>query len=225
MRSDHPRSVCAPWVIRLGQTLLCAFIVGQAARVQAQPASGAIVGGVAAAVVFNDATEVSVSGGIGYRLNRAIGFGIELTYLPKLEPTFPYALALPRPGIRFEDPEGNAVFFTTNVRIEIPTTSRRVLPYVIAGGGVASLTHSDVTIYGVDPLFALPLEVVGDSYLSQVFPFGPVSTTGLALTLGGGASVLVNDHLSVDIDLRTFHLRGTTTGQVGRFGIGASYRF
>ena len=60
-----------------------------------------------------------------------------------------------------------------------------------------------------------------------IIPPQPVerSSTDLALTLGGGVSVLVVDHVSVDVDLRYLRLIGPRDLNVGRFGIGASYRF
>ncbi len=211
-----------------GLLLVGLALLAFSARAEAQPASGAIVSGLAAATVFDDRTETSIAGGVGYRLNRAIGLGIELTYVPNLEPSFPFLLAVPRSGIRFEEPNGNVVMFTSNVRIEIPTTSRRVLPYVVAGGGIASVTQSFVRIYTIEPVVTtgLPgLPAIGSRPEELSLPYGPFSTTALALTLGGGVSVFVSDHVSVDVDLRAFHLRGTTTGQIGRFGVGASYRF
>jgi hypothetical protein len=43
--------------------------------------------------------------------------------------------------------------------------------------------------------------------------------------LGGGVSLLATSHISVDIDLRGFYIRGNPSGSIGRFGIGTSYRF
>jgi opacity protein-like surface antigen len=216
------------WIIGVG-ALACLVLAGPLTPATSQPASGAIVSGIAAATVFDNTTETSISGAIGYRLNRAIGFGIELTYVPSLEPSFPFELALPRPGIRFQDQEGNGVFFTSNVRLEIPTTVRRVVPYVVAGGGIASITQSYATTYDFGQMVTFPGVPVSPGVSFPVpsvsLPAGPIATNALVLTIGGGASVFVNDHLSVDVDLRSFHVRGATTGQVGRFGVGASYRF
>ena len=52
-----------------------------------------------------------------------------------------------------------------------------------------------------------------------------VSTTGLALTLGGGVSVLAGEHLSIDVDLRYLRIVDIPEFNVGRFGAGASYLF
>jgi opacity protein-like surface antigen len=51
------------------------------------------------------------------------------------------------------------------------------------------------------------------------------TTLAMALTLGGGASILVTDHLAVDADLRVLKLLAETGRTVGRFQVGASYRF
>ena len=51
------------------------------------------------------------------------------------------------------------------------------------------------------------------------------SSSGLALMLGGGVSLLATRSISVDIDLRGFYIRGNPGGSIGRFGIGTSYRF
>ena len=47
----------------------------------------------------------------------------------------------------------------------------------------------------------------------------------MALTLGGGASFLVTNHVGIDADLRVLHIMGNDSRNVGRFGAGVSYRF
>jgi len=212
----------------LALTLFSLAPLGLAASASAQPQSGPIVSGLAAAAVVDDATEASFSGSVGYRFNRAFGLGIEVTYVPTLEPSFPFNPILGLP-YRFENPDGNAVLFTSNVRLEIPTTAQRILPYVVAGGGVASIRQSYSIFYILDPPIGPPIgpggrEIVLPTILPRV-PVGPETRTSLTLTLGGGASILVNDRFSIDVDLRYFHLRGATSDQLGRFGVGASYRF
>jgi opacity protein-like surface antigen len=51
------------------------------------------------------------------------------------------------------------------------------------------------------------------------------SSTDLALTLGGGVSLLVTAHLSIDVDLRYARLIAHRDLDVGRLGVGLSYRF
>ena len=43
----------------------------------------------------------------------------------------------------------SATVFTTNVRLEVPTTSRKIIPFVTAGGGVAAVTESYSVIYAL----------------------------------------------------------------------------
>ena len=194
----------------------------------AQSDAGAIASGSVAAAVVDSGANVSVAGSLGYRLNRVIGLGVEVTWMPTMKPALPGTTPSPYASIVYSAPSGDALFFTTNVRIEIPTTSRRVIPFAIGGGGVASTTQRyTVTISPVLPpvpvgLVAIPI------ILPQPLPIQsrPVTTsTDLALTLGGGVSLLVTDHFSIDVDLRSFYIRGNPGGSIGRFGVGASYRF
>src|SRR5262245_38872705 len=50
---------------------------------------GALANGAVSAAVSGGESSIAVSGGIGYRFNRVLGFGVELTHLPELEPGFP----------------------------------------------------------------------------------------------------------------------------------------
>ncbi len=105
------------------------------------------------------------------------------------------------PGVTAGD--GRSTIFTNNVRLQIPTTSRRVIPYVVGGGGIANVTES-FTFRSLTPV--LPLG--GVSIPTILRPRVSRSSTDLALTLGGGASLLAGDHLSIDADLRYFRLIG-----------------
>ena len=51
------------------------------------------------------------------------------------------------------------------------------------------------------------------------------SSTDLALTIGGGVRVVVAERLSLDIDGRYLRLVESRDVDVGRFGVGFSYRF
>jgi opacity protein-like surface antigen len=199
-----------------------------ASPARAQPDSGAIASGSSAAAVVNGRANVSVAGSLGYRFNRVIGLGVELTWMPTLKPALASNLPSPYASIAYSDPSGDALFFTTNVRIEIPTTSRRVIPFAIGGGGVASTTQRyTLTVVPLLPVFpvGVPVGVVTPPIILPI-QSRPVSTsTGLALTLGGGVSMLVTDHLSIDVDLRSLYIRGNSSSAIGRFGVGASYRF
>jgi opacity protein-like surface antigen len=216
----RPRQLTIPFLLFL--------VLVRPGLVHAQSGAIANVGvGVAAA---DGESDLVINGGIGYRFNRAIGFGIELTNMPSLGSDLGRGFGAPtRIVFGADDAERHATIFTTNVRIEIPTTMRRVIPFVVGGGGIASLTEPYPIYYAV-PLNGLStdLSALGLS-IPNILPGGPqfVSSTTIhmALTLGGGASVLVTDHLAVDVDLRALRLLGQTSRNVGRFTVGASYRF
>jgi opacity protein-like surface antigen len=206
--------------------ILSLLLFVPAVGVHAQSGAIANVGvGVAAA---DGSSDMAINGGIGYRFNRSIGFGIELTHLPSLDSGLAGGIGLRPYGGFDNDAEGRATIFTTNVRVEIPTTMRRVIPFVVGGGGIASVTEP-YPIYYATPLnlsgaaealvsFPVPGILPGPQYFSN-------TTIAMALTLGGGASVLVTDHFAVDADVRAIRLLGETGRSVGRFSVGASYRF
>jgi opacity protein-like surface antigen len=214
--------------------LLLLLLLARPGVVRAQSGAIANVGVGVASGEGN--TDLAINGGVGYRFNRSIGVGVELTHMPGLGSDFdggilPLGIYSGYPG---DDNEGHATIFTTNVRVEIPTTMHRVIPFVVGGGGIASVTQPYPIYYAV-PLAAsavgsLPpsLSTAIASLPPQILP-GPQfisnTTIAMALTLGGGASILVTDHLAVDVDLRAIQLLGQTGRSMGRFGVGASYRF
>ncbi len=221
---------------RPGTCLVAAALMLAAASASAQTSGGALVSGAITAAVTESEVQPSIQGFIGYRFNRALGIGVELAWLPTAEQDLPLPL---RPWYSGEG-EGDILTFTTNVRVEIPTAFRRVLPFVVGGGGVASVSRDyDVRILDAPyPLTGLNAEpgrrerrgITRPLPTSLVFPsiFPPPpspTSTGLALTLGGGASLLVTDRLSFDVDLRALHIRGAARQTIGKFGVGASYRF
>lgn len=203
------------------------------AHAHAQSGSGAVTGGSVAAAVVDAGTSTSVTGSVGYRFNRVMGLGVELTSIPTLKFTLPTAAPSPYASVAYSNADGNALFFTTNVRLEIPTVSRRVLPFAVGGGGVAStIRRYTLTIRPMLPQVPIiPFGGTVGTVIVAPVPIPPivtrseVSSTGLALTLGGGVSVLATEHISIDIDLRSLYVRGNPNGTIGRFGVGASYRF
>jgi opacity protein-like surface antigen len=209
----------------------------------AQSSQGAIVSGVVAATAIESSAKPAFVGSVAYRFNRVLGFGIELTSIPTLTPRIPVIPArdpirigdvlLPQTTIAYSEDGGDATVFTTNVRLEIPTITRRLVPYVAGGGGVASVReHITMTITPPPPFTFSSGDVSG---FSGVFVPGPArppitqrvasTSTNLALTLGGGVGVLATDRLSIDIDLRYLRTLGSRDRDIGRFGVGASYRF
>lgn len=217
--------------MRLTLALLIAVLMF-AVTADAQPQEGAVVSAVVGVAAVNSGTDVVVAVSAGYRFNRVFGLGIELTSVPSLSSDFQF----PRiPSFAFDDDDGSMTVFTTNVRLEIPTTSARVVPYAEAGGGVANVEeHFPVFIaYEVFPtsISATPPATVASSTLTGSVPLiypprsYPFSTTSLALTAGGGVSILAGRHLSIDVDLRYLRLMDAEDRDVGRFGAGVSYRF
>ncbi len=206
---------------------VCSFVVVWlcASSGYAQSSAGAIVGGTVGAAVVDSNTDISITAAAGYRFNRAFGLGVELTLMPSLPGSLPGYY----PFVRIDNADGSITAFTTNVRLEIPTTPTRIVPYVVIGGGVASVKQSaDVVIAGIPPLDVriLPSELVSLIYPPPDIraPF-TVTTTNLALTVGGGVSILATHGMSIDVDLRYLSLMGDEDQNIGRFGAGLSYRF
>src|SRR5262245_34353760 len=101
----------------------------------AQPTSGAIVGGTVGVAFVDSESDLNVTASAGYRFNRAFGLGVELTMMPSLPRNLPSYY----PFARIDNASGSITSFTTNVRLEIPTTPARIIPYVVMGGGVANV--------------------------------------------------------------------------------------
>jgi opacity protein-like surface antigen len=210
-------------LLRSTATFLIVFSVAVNARAQ----SGAIVGGTAGVAVVDSKSDLSLTLAAGYRFNRAFGLGVELTVMPSLPSSLPDYY----PFVRIDNPGGSVTAFTTNVRLEIPTTPARIVPYVVMGGGLANVKrNADVIIAGFPPGDVRILSMV-PGLTSLIFPppdiRSPftVSTTDLALTVGGGVSVLAVGGMSIDVDLRYLRLIGQEDRNIGRFGAGLSYRF
>jgi opacity protein-like surface antigen len=207
----------------------------------AQDDRGAVVSGSVSAAVIESHTDVGFSGSFGYRFSRVFGIEIEATAVPSLNgpvPNYPVILsnatfwssvggsASPQifPGPTLSDAGGRLVIFTNNARVEIPTLSDRVLPYFVAGGGIASTRRTAQFFYPA-PIIAgpsVPALPVAPRPISQ--PLVSASTD-LALTIGGGVGIRVAKRMSIDVDLRLFRLLGADDVNVGRFGVGARYRF
>ena len=201
------------------------FAVGVlAGPVSAQTTQGAIVSGAISAVAVDSNTSLAIAASAGYRFNRAMGLTIELTYVPSLEsePDFGAAFNAFPINSRLGNRDGRLTAFTTNIRLEMPTTSHRVLPYAVLGGGLANIRQNFDVIYDLR---------LGSTLIGFPIPPDPIiqnvanASTDLALALGGGVSLLLGDHLSADIDLRYLRLLGYADRNVGRFGAGVSYRF
>jgi len=207
---------------------------------------GAGIGGFVSALNIDSGTAVSFSGSFEYRFTRVVGLEIDATLAPKLTSPFPgYTIlagstsvvasapvseTLPPlgvtifPGPTYTNPGGRAVILSNNVRITIPTTAARIEPYFMAGGGIASVRHTADLVY--NPIVLPPNPAAGViPTIRPVTQHVTSSAIDLALTLGGGVSVRTLEQLSIDVDLRLVRLLGTTDTNVGRFGVGAHYRF
>jgi opacity protein-like surface antigen len=180
------------------RSVLAAFAL--AAFAHPLPAAGqtVVASGVVSAASINSLTEMSAAAAIGFHVNRFASVGVEITSVPDV-------------GI-----DGRAAMFTTNVRVDIPAIGPRFVPYVIAGGGVAHVRDTQA-VAASEPVPGIPVVIPPRSVTE--------SSTALALTSGGGASVLVGPHISIDLDLRYMRLIAARDRNVGRFGAGFSYRF
>lgn len=193
----------------------------------AQSTSGAVVGGTISAAVVDSNTDLSATISGGYRFNRAFGLGVELAVVPSL----PRHLPSYYPLVRIDNASGSITAFTTNLRLEIPTTPARIIPFVVMGGGVANVKETaDVIIAGVPVIDVSVLGLPGN-LASLIYPQPDIrspytiSSTELALTIGGGVSIMAVHGMSIDADLRYLHLMGNQDRSIGRFGAGVSYRF
>jgi opacity protein-like surface antigen len=185
-------------------------------------AQGALVHGSVAAAVSEGETSPSFGGGVAWRFNKALGFGVELSHVRSLASDFPRIYCCN------DDDDMRVTAFTTNVRLEVPTTLARVVPFVVGGGGVAAVTQSFSVIYAANAQLTNDLRSLGLNTIPTILP-GPSrvesTNTSMALTLGGGASFLITNRFAVDADLRVLHIMGYEPRNIGRYGIGVSYRF
>lgn len=234
---------------RLGFSTLAALAALSCSNAaSAQDAPGATVGGIAAASNIDSRTELSFAGAFGYRFSHVVGFELEATVVPTLKSASPssrvviqsssgtivtsvsqtsalaYTSLQIYPGPTLSDYGGRAVIFSSNVRVDIPTTSTRLTPYFVAGGGVAHVRRTATFTY-TSPLALAPTPVPLPIPRSTIVEPIESSATDLALTVGGGLGVGLASHVSLDVDLRYFRLVGDQDQNMGRFGVGVRYRF
>lgn len=199
---------------------LTAVLLGGVTPARAQ---GPLVHGTVAAAAADGSTSPAVGGGVTWRFNSVLGLGVELSHLRSLTSSFAHIYCCAD-----DDERTTATTFTTNVRLEIPTTSRRVIPFVVAGGGIAAVRES-YSVYYAQLAGSLNPDLVRLGLTMMPILPGPsevtTTTTSLALTLGGGASFLLTPRFSVDADLRVLQIMADPGRTIGRFGGGVSYRF
>jgi len=223
-------------VIAAAMLLLAAV---HSAPASAQTSNGGIASATVSAVSIEDGASASIAGAIGYRFNPVVALGVELMLVPRLTPdvhqipiplgTFEFdGISFPSPAITTGDDGGHATIFTTNLRLTIPTRSRRLSPYLIGGAGVGTVTDN-LRYTFIYPAFIL----TGPAAQPVIFPPLPLprtesiarTTTDFAATFGGGVSFLTSDHWSFDVDARYIGIFGTRDAQIGRYGGGITYRF
>jgi hypothetical protein len=219
-------------------TAVALFCVPAAAL--AQDARGASVSAAVSATNMDARTAFSYAGAFEYRFSRVVGFELEMMVVPTLKSPFERnddvrilqdlrALGLSYPGPQYANPKGRVVIFSQNVRIGVPTTSTRLEPYFVAGGGIASVRRTADYIYPIYPLI-LTAGVVGTPVS---LPPPPTiytqrltsSEVDMTLTIGGGLSVRLARQLMIDADVRMFRLLGQEEQNIGRLGVGVRYSF
>lgn len=115
--------------------------------------------------------------------------------------------------------DGNTMIGTVGFRYEFPVDTGRLTPYVSAGFG-ASRTERTLE-YSIATIQAGPRGAAVNT--STRMDRETMARTGIAASLGVGASLRVFKQFSVDVDARYFRLDGNR--DLGRLGGGVSYRF
>ncbi|HZP48875.1 MAG TPA: outer membrane beta-barrel protein [Vicinamibacterales bacterium] len=226
--------------MKIASALVLALLA--AAPLRAQD-SGAVVGASIGVTDSQSRADLTYAGSAGYRFNRYVGLEIEVTAVPTLKGSSPAsdAAAITQitgtsaysaltgsilAGSTFANPNGRAVMFTNNLRVELPTAADRLTPFFVAGGGVASIRRTGDVILPI-PFDPLPLSVGGviSPPIRTITQRLTSSSTDLALTIGGGVAVRVASHATIDADLRLFEFLDATNSNVGRFTVGVRYSF
>jgi opacity protein-like surface antigen len=230
-------------------TLTICWLLASAGPARAQTDSGGTASLIVSGMPFEEGVSAGITGAMGYRFNRIVSLGLEVTSVPAFEPELPevpnyppYLLAgnattftldggsdisglvIPSPFYSFGDPEGQITVFTTNLRLDVPAGARRWSPYLVGGAGVAHV-QEEFTITTTFPRGILT-GVSGPTFLIP-----PISqeiesaSTDMAVTIGGGIALRAGDHLTFDVDARYLAVFGFRDLQVGKVGVGVSYRF
>ena len=212
------------------------FLLATAPRASAQSDSGGLATVSVSALSAED-TSVAVAAGMGYRINRTLSVGVELTVIPDFSPgarelpvSIASTLVFPAPIVRVESKDGRATIFTGNLRLSVPTRSARISPYLVGGAGVGNVRDEVSFTIDYPPVFFGPTfpEIPIPLPRPVVPPFQESirrSTTDVAITMGGGISFAMGSQWSIDGDARYVAIVGDRDLQMGRFGGGISYRF
>jgi opacity protein-like surface antigen len=248
MRTKPPMLSTAPSTGKqMGPTphlVVLAFGLILTGPVRAQSVEGGTASVIVSGTTIDGGASLGIAGAIGYRFTSTFGISVELTAVPSFNPELPAAptpvplgsvggIVFPAPSYSFSGEEGHATIFTANLRLEMPTGFRRLVPYVIGGAGVGHVREEFTvavsyppriltSLPGIPPTPGLPTTTI---YLPPIALESSRASTGLAVTFGGGISRLLAEHWSLDADLRYLAVLGNRDLHIGRFGGGVSYRF
>jgi hypothetical protein len=200
---------------------------------------GASIAGNISAFNMDSHTSVAYSGSVDFRFTRVIGLELEATFVPSLKAPYPGSNALNEalggltssagglyigiPTLTLSNEGGRAVIWSNNVRVAIPTTTTRVEPFFVAGGGVANVERTANLNFTSPPIIGIGLPPIGGSR-TMTQPLS-TSSTAMELTIGGGVGIKAAAHLWIDADLRLIRILGTEDQNAGRFGVDVRYRF
>jgi opacity protein-like surface antigen len=173
------------------------------AHAQEMPATGGRVFALVGGVLGEGDTTVLAAAGAGLRVTSRLGLDVEVLYAQDLGLPVDVGFVIQTfaPVERIE--RSRLVAFLTQMTVELPVAGGRVWPYVTGGGGIGSLRQT-VTFRNLP----LPVTNLADVLEPSIFP-GPeinVTTTDLALTIGGGLDVRLWKGLAVGGHVRYLRL-------------------
>jgi hypothetical protein len=176
---------------------------------------------------------LGASASAGYLFDPRLGFELEVVWLRELEFEFegPTILMLPQevfpqifPPIDVHE-TASVVLLNSNLVVEFPTRGRRLRPYALAGGGIASVERmTEVRFDPVGRLIGVPLPPNFPIPIPRVSR-SERTETALTLNAGAGLDVRVWEGLWIAADARYAHIFTDDDLDVVRAGARVSYRF
>ncbi len=225
--------------MRLIHTLLAAFLALSVATPALAQRSGGRASGLFGGSFGDGGSHVAAAASAGYRVTRHFGFEIEFGYVPRIRlndiappPLFQAVTAptrskgqIPIPVDFTFDSSAREFTFVSNFVVEFPTALDWFRPYVLAGGGLASLRrtqtiHIPEILSNLDEIRALGIDVTLPTFTVRQ------TETDLALDAGGGLEFGLGRSLALSGDVRYFQILAQA-GDVHTVRVGAriSYRF
>lgn len=171
--------------------------LASAAEERAEPRGFRLAGTAAVATGGVECVAPAGAATLGYRFSRRAGIELEIAYVSRLGP---HDSGMNH-EFRFSSfaPARRLVVATANLRGEMPSRIRWLLPYVVGGIGVANVRTRALTAATDD---------------------------ALALTAGGGIDFKVFGGMWIDVGVRYQRVLVSTEDlNIARFGTGVSYRF